>query len=292
MPFKNYPSTSFPPDFVDVQIRFTGLLNLRPGAVIGPGGETECIAATIIDLNHELKIYVTDSNEEPIPIPAAVGSQEIKPLLTIYAAEASTGNSVAPKGVTKFLSTDKSVPFPGLEGDSRLDFRWAVDLKSFHPTATPVTDPPAVKSEITLKEGVLFTTRRTDNRKMVVKLARPGASPPFPDINRVATIIGANIYLDVATALVLQWTDNGVRRWQLPKGGINGGPYHVVIDNGPKDQTVHDDLEDHYRAITLTPPTTEHFRLYFYPGTGPGFDLFAGVDAPCMATGFDGEGRT
>jgi len=290
MPFKNFINANFRPEPVDVEIQFTGLLMLRPGAAIGPAGETECKAGVIMDPNnnHELNIDVTDSNDEKVPIPTTVGSNKISPSLRIYAGDAAGNPLPQQRGVTKFLSTDPSAgQFPGQEGNHRLDFRWAVDLKAFHQAAT--VDLTKLTADITLTDGLLFTAQRTDLARSVVKLVRPGALPPFFDLNRIETTIGANIYLDAGTFLVLEWNDNGTRKWLLPKGGIDGGAYRVHVDNGPKDSTVHDELELHYFSLSAI-PAAQHFGLRFY-SSGP-FSILASVDAPCMATAFDGDGRT
>jgi hypothetical protein len=170
-----------------------------------------------------------------------------------------------------------------------LDSRWAIDLKAFHPTAAHSTDTGKVKFDIKLKEGLLYAARRTDPINLKTFLLRPTAVDP-EDFKRIGAIIGVNVYLDANTSLKLDWNDGGVpRQWLLPKGGIDGGPFRVSIDNGPKHSGVHEDFDIHYNAITvgaLGVPGGQRFRFLFRAGL-----LKTNVDAPCMSSMLDGEGR-
>jgi hypothetical protein len=283
MPFVTHRYTTFPAEFVDVEIHMTGLLQLSQGEPVASGA-TQCLISVVdpASYDHKLRIQVTDRNDEPIPIPDSVGSTEIKAGLKIFAVNASTEAPTPPKGVTKFLST-AAATFPGA-GANRLDFRWGVDLKKFNPDAVPSSYPNNLKLAVTLYDGLLFTSQRTQPAKTEVFLVPPGM-PPF-DWFRLAATIGANIRLDAGTALALEWPDGVTRRWTLPRGGIDGGCFKIWIDNGPKDSTVHDDLERQYKGIQTNLP---HFGLEFVSKEPD--PIFASVDAPCMPTVLDGEGR-
>ncbi len=276
MPFNNFDNANFPQGIPDVQILFTGLLLLRPEPASGE--VTECWAGIIQDPNHELNIEVTDSNDEPIPIPSGLGPRITAPL-DMFVVD-SSGTPIAVRGVQKYRATN--APFPGDDSNHRMDFRWTVDLKAFHSGATHSNDPAKVKFDIKLKEGLLYTSRRTDTRRLLIRLRRPNGTER--DWNRLAAVVAANIYLEAGHFLALDW-NNGTRRWLLNKGGIDGGPYRVLIENEPINDVVHDDLDNHYNAL-MPIASANRFKLRFFGGS-----LRASVDAPCMPTVLDGEGR-
>jgi hypothetical protein len=281
MPFNNYDSPDFPPEIADVEISFTGLMILRPAM---EGRVQICEAGMIIDSAHKRLIEVTDSRGEALPVPSG---GEIKRPLKIYRADRA-GNPI-PTGVTKFRSIRR--PFDGSESDHRLDFRWAVDLGAFHRAAPLRPDPVKVNfNDVKLKDGMLYTARRTDRRRLSVRLYRPGAAADVP-WNRISAFLGANIYLQAGTSVVLEWEDGGTKKWTLNKGGLDGGPYRILIDNGPNNPRFpHDELGLHYNAMNPVLPYPQQFHLVFGAGSGDPA-LIASVDAPCMPSVLDGDGR-
>lgn len=275
MPFNNFDSANFRQEIPDVQILFTGLLLLRPEPASGT--VTKCLAGIIKDDHHELTIEVTDSNDEPIPIPGDLGPGPITSPLNMFVVD-SSGNPIAVRGVQKFRWTSGT---PEDESNHRLDARWAVDLKAFHGGATPSPDREKIKFDIELREGLLHTARRTDTRRLKIDLVKLNGTTR--DWKRLAQVVAANIYLDAGNRLALEW-QGGAKRWLLNKGGLDGSPYRVYIDNGPKDDLAHEDLEHHYRGLNdVAPP---HFQFRFFS-----VGLRASVDAPCMPTLLDGDGR-
>lgn len=274
MPFTPNADNTFPSAPADVDIRFSGLLLLIP--TVRASG-TNCTVGVLKAPAHTLKISVKDNGtlgEVPTATP-------IKTPLKIYAGDG---------GVTKFVSTVVTTPFPGIEEtdiSKRKDFRWSVDLKALHPNSSPASNPARLDLAIEIRDGLLYTAGRTDPGRLAIHLKPPVG--PRKHWNRIAAEIGAYIQLAAMQSLTLEWVHEGIQqRLLLAKGGGTGQGYTVHIDNGPDDSKKHDDFEAYYAYGIDT--SDEPYELNFYriiPKEG-GFT----TDAPCMPGGYDGHGRT
>jgi hypothetical protein len=262
-PFPRHPDNLFPSLIPDARIDFSGLLILRPKLITN--GVRECLVGILKAPAAPHKLNITVKNS----VGAIVDNRKIVPPLVIEGAGL---------GVTKFVSTNG--PFERKENDHFGDLRWAIDLKGFHPRSAPEIDGPKVGWDILLRDGLLFVPDEglTSPADVKAKLTPPGE--PEKDINRIAQIVSANIYLNSGN-LYLSWYNQGPEKLSLPKRGGSTVAYHIEIEHEPTDSTVHDDLEEHYKGISTT---EAHFRLELTK-----LHADTGVNTPCMPTIFDGE---
>jgi hypothetical protein len=141
---------------------------------------------------------------------------------------------------------------------------------------------PPLPTVVTLTDGLLFTATPTQPSKIAVMLRRPNGRRKH--LNRIAAEIGVFIQLAAMQSVTLKWTDQTLT---LEKGGGSGQGYLIEIDNGPVNETDHDDFEAYYDlGIDTSQP---HFGMDFYRRIG--VEAGDNVDSPCMSGTLDGDGR-
>jgi hypothetical protein len=271
MPFKTMQT--FPERAPDVQMFFHGLLMLVPDS----SGSQCQVGVHRLSVQHKLSVEVRVRGAEP-PDP---------PLLRLGGTLDSQGLSIAVdpptgNGVSKFVLAEGDLDRFDESNDEK-DFRWSVDLQKLDPLQPPILiDQSGISPSIIIKDGLFYTARRTDPAIVNVKLT----DPPNPEtqLNRVARIIGANIYLDDGERVILKWFGDGsIQTLALPKAK-EGNTSLIYFDNSPSlmpsDKPDHSEFVEYFKVVTNATNATERFDL--------DFDLVGlaahGTDrAPCMS---------
>jgi len=275
MPFKL--ETEFPKRQPDVQVFFHGLLMLIPKA-----DSSECLVGVHrLTNDHRLSVEVrVRGAEAPDP-----------PLLRLSGPLDSTGLKIrvfpgTQDGVRKFekdqTNFDRSVP--GLDannpnGNDPRDFRWCVDLQT-QQAAMPIfqIDPTGISPSITMTDGLFHTARLTDPSIVKVQLIRSNGNKE--PLERVARIIGANIYLEDNQKVVLDWfADGKEQKLDLPKIKDDRTAL-IYIDNSPSlmpsGKPDHSEFIEYFKVTNADTPFDVDFDI-----VGP---ATAGTDlAPCMS---------
>lgn len=277
MPFK--PETTFPQGNPDVQLFFHGLLMLCPDTE----GNQCRIGVHRLSVEHKLSIDVRAKGTE-LPDP---------PLLRLSGPLDSTGLTIAVKpetnaGVSMFVQSAEA--FDRNAANDLRDFRWAIDIEQLDPAQPPmILDQSGISPGIVIKNGIFFTARITDPAKLEVRLTEQNAAAI--SLNRVARIIGANIYLNNGEKVVLKWFADGKdQTLDLPKSD-QGLTYLIYIDNSPSlmptGKPLHSEFVEYAKVVTNATERTKRFDIDFNPiGNHP-----VNTDAaPCIATVVGGGG--
>jgi len=175
-------------------------------------------------------------------------------------------------GVRKFQYDDNPFNRQTADLDSHYDndYRWIIDFADLHRTDSAV-DRLNTHPGILLKDGVLHTAARTDNALLSVGLTAPGNPAPV-NLYSIASIIGANIYFDSPSELVLTWNHSGEQRLPLAKLPPNSR-YDIYIFNDPDDPDDHNEFKEYYKVLFKAStgrrfdPVTEQFDLISAPQT-------------------------
>ncbi|HEY6232586.1 MAG TPA: hypothetical protein VIW64_15085 [Pyrinomonadaceae bacterium] len=271
MPFK--PVQTFPQGDPDVQLFFHGLLMLCPDT----NGNQCRIGVHRLSVEHKLSIDVRAKGTE-LPDP---------PLLRLSGPLDSMGLTVAVEpetnaGVSMFVPTAE--PFDRNADNDPRDFRWTIDLEQLDPAQPPmILDQSGISPGIVLKDGMFFTARITDPAKLEVKLTEQGAAAT--GLNRVARIIGANIYLNDGQKVVLRWFADGKKQeLNLPKSD-EGLSYLIYMDNSPSlmptGKPTHSEFVEYARVVTNATDRTRRFDIDFNP---IGLHQVNTDAAPCIGT--------
>ncbi len=264
----------FPPEDPgpDVQIFLHGLLMLFPDE----NGACK-VGVHRLSVQHKLSVEVRVKGTIP-PDP---------PLLRLAGTLDSAGlkigvDSNAPPGVSKFVTGNGEFDRSDESNDIR-DFRWSIDLQKLDPFQPPMElEKTGISPLITIKDGLLYTARRTNPLDVDVSLTNvASASTP---LKSVARIIGANIYLKEGENLVLKWYGDGKdQTLAIPRKKAADRPALIYIDNSPSlmpsGRPDHSEFAEYFKVITNATPTTRQFDVDFQLlGNNP-----LGTDrAPCM----------
>lgn len=276
MPFKT--ETTFPERAPDVQMYFHGLLMLCPDS----GGSQCQVGVHRLSVEHKLSVEVRVKRTEP-PDP---------PLLRLGGTLDSQGLSIAidpptGRGVSKFVSAAGEFDRFDESNDEK-DFRWSVDLQKLDPLQPPMSiEQSGISPSIVIRDGLFYTARRTNPESVNVRLVNPGN--PVTPLNRVARLIGANIYLEDGERVVLRWFGDGKsQKLILPKADSDHTA-QIYFDNSPSlmpsDKPDHSEFVEYFRVVTNATNATKRFDLDFdFVGLAP-----HGTDrAPCMPAVVDG----
>jgi hypothetical protein len=153
-------------------------------------------------------------------------------------------------GVSMFVPT--SEPFDRSANNDSQDFRWSIDLEKLDPAQPPmILERSGISPGVTINDGIFFSARLTDPSKIEVNLLEENAaSRPF---NRVAGIIGSNIYLQPGEKVVLRWFADGRKQsLELPKTEDNT-TIVIYIDNSPSLMTgtpTHSEFVEYFKVVT------------------------------------------
>jgi hypothetical protein len=182
--------------------------------------------------------------------------------MTIEVVEAN-GSSPANPAVLKHQPIGAFDPILG--GGGLDDFGWILNLKKLHPANSLVVDLAKTRPEIQIGNGVYYfhTAQRKDGP---IPLKQNGVEKG--PLAGIASIVGANVYLDATTKLVLKWTNEAGTSMTLPleKPIDNNSSHEIYINNSPlfenPSSATHSELSEYYGVITGVPPG-ERFNLEF-----------------------------
>jgi hypothetical protein len=271
MPFK--PVQAFPAAEPDVQVFFHGLLMLLPDA----DGRKCRVGVHRLSVEHRFTVDVR-AKGSGLPDP---------PLLRLSGPLDSMGLSIAVEpennnGVSMFVPTPE---FDRLAHNDLQDFRWSIDLETLDPAQPQmVIEQSGISPSVMMENGLFFTARVTDPSKVEVRLEEIGGEAV--NFNRVAGIIGSNIYLQDMERVVLRWfADGQVQQLNLPKTDS----HHTVviyIDNSPSLMMgpPHSEFVEYFKVIQNP---TKRFDLTFRPLEPHPTNTDA---APCMPVVVGGGG--
>lgn len=262
----------------DVQMFFHGLLMLLPDI----GGSQCQIGVHRLSVQHKLSVEVrVKGTEQPDP-----------PLLRLAGSLDSQGLSIAidpptGNGISKFVGGQGE--FDRLdETNAERDFRWSIDLQKLDPLQPRITiEQSGISPGIVIKDGLFYTARRTNPDNVAVQLTNPGN--PVTPLNRVARIIGANIYLDAGERVILKWFGEGKNQTlALPKARPDH-PALIYFDNSPSlmpsDKPDHSEFVEYFKVVTNATDVTRRFDLDF---DLVGLNLHGTDRAPCVSVVVDG----
>jgi hypothetical protein len=268
--------TTLPPASPSLTVFFRGLLILSPNAdgtcSVGvhykSAGHALWIDVDVVDLTDPQNPIRTNLFSVPGPLKVRDFLIEVDP---------PTNN-----GVTKYV--------PTVTDDQ--DFSLVLDPAGpvFH-NQTLTLDPTGTKYGIHLTEGVLHTARRTKESDVTIK--RVWGNKPDLDLHSIASLVGANIYLDNGSSVVLSWDQRGTQTVPLPKPPSNF-KYEVVVynDPDPPNPNPHSEFKEYYKVLRKSSgaqfPPGEQFDLDITPhtlahGALLKFTPFASDRIPCMA---------
>src|SRR6185436_3793148 len=154
-----------------------------------------------LSVEHKLSVEArVKGNEPPDPPLLRLGEILDRKGLSIMVPDST-------RGVRKFVTTAGELDRLDDTIDER-DFRWCVDLQKLDPAQPKIElKESGISPGIVINDGLFYTARQTDPAKINVRLKDP-PNPATP-LNRVARIIGANIYLEDGELVVLEWFGDG-----------------------------------------------------------------------------------
>jgi hypothetical protein len=294
MPFTPQDDLSPNPD---VSVFFTGLMLIRPA------DDTRTCEVWIHRgaPEHELTIEVRQKQDGR---PDVIMMRHVGPLP--YAFPTPPGHAgdppihgfvlqvkTTPKGVRSYTGVN-----PSTEGEA---LNKAVNFQSpqYHDGRVGGIDELGGRPSILINDGVFYSAVKT-SPDTILNLERDGAATV--QIDPIASLIGANIYLDTSDALLVRWHAQGV----LKQIDLNKPPagshisYEIYIINDPLFESEitgipqHDEFEEYYKLLREVPPVPppppgtrlkpfrlqDQFRLKITP---PGGNPHRGsTKIPCM----------
>jgi hypothetical protein len=289
MPY--HDSTTLPDD-PTVKIFLQGQL------ILEPQDDFTCdIGVNRCSPKHELSIEVRQRMIDP-------GSPDITLMRQLGKLEPSGVEidlePASTAGVKRFIAPTSFARDANTNADG-CDFRWLVDLKSpeFH-DAEVVVNGSDTEPNIKIRDGIFYTALRTDPD--VVTVTRTGGDKADLDLNRVAALVGVNIYLsDDTVKFKLAFTQNGEKQTLVlakPTAASGIKCYEIRINNDPPfvdpnlDLATHQELKEYYKVIDGVfvddePTDFKRFELLFgrpqarsAPPSGLGTPTI-----PCMPVG-------
>lgn len=134
----------------------------------------------------------------------------------------------------------------------------AIDLKheDFHGNADISLDIDAVRPSVLIQDGI-FHTALKNSEKIKVKIKK--GEETVRQLDRFATVIGANVYLDQGQTLTLSWREMGLpKALTLTKPKDDGVSYEVYVINDPlyvdeDEPKAHDELGEYYKVLPAVP---------------------------------------
>ncbi|HUQ31195.1 MAG TPA: hypothetical protein VM095_03700 [Pyrinomonadaceae bacterium] len=167
----------------------------------------------------------------------------------------------------------------------------ALNLKEIHDVPTGKVDPSGGRPSILLDNAVFYTADMTPD-DLTITLQKKTANSTPEEIQPIASIIGANIYLKEESVVSLNWRQLG-REVSLDldfRNAEEGATYEIYISNDPlyDDDGLdkpfkHDEFAEYYRILPDL-PSNERFQLDFpeEDPDAPRGDRGSGR-VPCMA---------
>lgn len=256
MPFQS--RTTLPAQNPSVKIYFHGLNILR-----SPDGQS-CIVETHRMPRHphtlSVEVRTKTPNEPDLILMRHFG----------HLSGAHPGLSISVDSITGPAATYKYVPIESFDPTiapstpaAKKDFRWVINLEAehFHGHTLPVDHEGKTRPGILIQNGVYYfyaaqlmmgpiTVRQGDTHKL--------------DLAAMASIIGANLYLDDGSEALIRWR-SGRDEFELPLGKPDiaaGAHYEIYIDNSPlfepASSASHSELVEYYQVIPGVPPGQQH----------------------------------
>lgn len=283
MPYRDSPDL---PDYPAVKIFLQGQL------ILEPQDDFTCdIGVNRSATNHKLSLEVRQKmiDEKTPDIIILRQLEKLEPLgVVIDLQPASTA------GVKRFVP-DGFARDESAKSDQQ-DFRWLVDLKSeeFH-NAEVAINGNDTEPNIKIRDGIFYTALRTDPSQVTV--TRTGGGKDTLNLNRIASVVGVNIYLpDDSIMFKLSWTQDGERKRRLlPRPSEASGIkcYEIRINNDPPytdpelDLATHQELREYYKVVDGVlvddePTAFERFELVFGKPDVPSLGT---PTIPCMPVG-------
>lgn len=251
------PTTTLPTQNPSVKIFFHGLNILR-----SPDG-LSCIVETLRAPRHphtlSVEVRAKMPNEPDMIIMRHFGHLTGNhPGLSIRVDSASD-----PKAF-KYVPIGSFDPArtPTTAADRR-DFRWVINLEAEHFHAHTLTvDPDKTRPSILIYSGIYYFYAA--QLLMGPIAVRQGSTPKPEPLAAMASIIGANLYLEDGSKASIKWRLNG-EEVELPLGKLDiaaGAHYEVYIDNSPLFEPpsgpTHSELVQYYEVIPGIPPGQQH----------------------------------
>jgi hypothetical protein len=247
MPFQ--PITQLPAPKPRVKIFFHGLLVLHsPDGTychVEPHFGPHAVAHTL-----SIEVRVKAPNNPDVILLRLFNKPSDTVLIEVRPAQA--------KHAYKYLPSPLFNPAQGMatgleRGD---DFRWILDFKELHPGSTLTIDTAKTRPGIIFLNGSYFFL--TPQRKLNVEInPAPGSVVTAPpDRAAIASLIGANVYLDGTRQekLVLTWS-GGELPLEIPTDP--DAYYEIYIENSPLfagPGSSHDEFLEYYGIIQGVAP--------------------------------------
>lgn len=175
---------------------------------------------------------------------------------------------------------------PILGGGLPDDFGWIPDLQTLHRPKSLSVDITKTRPAITIGNGIYyFHTAQLRNGPIGVKQGHVSKS----NLAGLASIVGANVYLDDTSKIVLKWTENGSAK-DLRLGKPEPNSYHeIYVDNSPLYEApsggaTHSELREYYAVLVPSLPFEETFNLEFP-------NLVAESDSLTASVSLDGSAK-
>jgi hypothetical protein len=180
------------------------------------------------------------------------------------------GLSISVNPVAGSPATFKYVPIASFDPErtpttptEKKDFRWVINLEAdhFHGHTLTVDHEGKTRPGILINSGVYYFYAA---QLLMGPIGVVQGDTPKLNLAAMASIIGANLYLDDGSEAVITWR-SGRDEFELPLAKPNvaaGVHYEIYIDNSPLFEPVsgprHSELVEYYRVIPGIPPGQQH----------------------------------
>ncbi|HEY0547013.1 MAG TPA: hypothetical protein VGC91_16665 [Pyrinomonadaceae bacterium] len=168
--------------------------------------------------------------------------------------------------VYKFQPTEIFDPAQENGGDEQ-DFRWITNLDELHNAALSV-DVTQTRPGILIKNGLYYFYAAA---RLVSPITVTQGGIPQSQIAALASIVGANLFLEDGSEVILTWNEGGVTQTlPLEKPQQAGISYEIYFDNSPlfADQSggpTHSEFPEYYDIVKSPSgaaiPLTQRFDL-------------------------------
>jgi hypothetical protein len=154
--------------------------------------------------------------------------------------------------VYKFQPTKAFDPTQENGGDAQ-DFRWITNLEALHHSVLSV-DVTQTRPGILIKNGLYYFYAAA---RLVSPITITQGGKPQSQIAALASIVGANLFLEDGSEAILTWNEEGViQTLHLEKPLQAGTSYEIYFDNSPlfADQSIgatHSEFPEYYEIIKL-----------------------------------------
>lgn len=263
MPFVTEPALEPKPD---VRIFFTGLLIIDPNPDPNPDPNVNSCEVFVHRSapDHYLTIEVRRKRPGRPDIIMMRHAGQLAFMQPPSGADPRFGMSIRvninPKGVRRYDPPDP--PPPSLEGEG---LGLAIDLERLPSQEESVgsVNPQGGRPSIFINDAIFYTAAKT-NEKLNVGLKKDDVVV-VEKLAPFATVIGANIYLDAGSSVLVRWVLQGLPQvLELKKPEDEGVSYEIYVVNEPFFEGEnsrlprHDELREYFKIL---PEAKERFEL-------------------------------